>query len=146
MHARQNVWPHCAEVCGFSNRLELQGFRRQRASPRERAGPWTRVLSTAAKAGAMAGPWTRALSTAAKAGAMAGPWTRVLSTAAEAAKAASREVMTPVENLLPWARAGREKDLRRVVVLGTGWGAGRVARDLDLGRHSSMALSIVSPR
>ena len=77
---------------------------------------------------------------------MAGPWTRVLSTAAEAAKAASREVMTPVENLLPWARAGREKDLRRVVVLGTGWGAGRVARDLDLGRHSSMALSIVSPR
>ena len=112
MHARQNVWPHCAEVCGFSNRLELQGFRRQRASPRERAGPWTRVLSTAA----------------------------------EAAKAASREVMTPVENLLPWARAGREKDLRRVVVLGTGWGAGRVARDLDLGRHSSMALSIVSPR
>ena len=70
---------------------------------------------------------------------MAGPWTRVLSTAAEAAKAASREVMTPVENLLPWARAGREKDLRRVVVLGTGWGAARVARDLDLGRHSSMA-------
>lgn len=77
---------------------------------------------------------------------MAGPWTRVLSTAAEAAGRVGAEVMTPVENLLPWARAGREKDIRRVVVLGTGWGAARVARDLDLGRHSNMALSIVSPR